>query len=202
MPIGIVEPTPCWGASAAWPGERSLASLREGRDMLERLQVADVAQVYGLCNGVAAALNDGGLERWISFWIDDAIQMPPGARIRIGKAQIRRAMQSLLSHFDLCRMIIHPEEVRILGDWAYVHGTYGFELVPRQGGETRRHAGGFLAILQKQVDGSWKIAVDCHNYGAPSEHGGGGARQVRPHKGIRGLSGAASTVSLKRKEGE
>jgi uncharacterized protein (TIGR02246 family) len=171
--IGIGEPTLWRRASAVWPSEGGLASLREGRDMLERMQVADVAQVYGLCNGVAAALNDGGLDRWISFWVDDAIQVPPGARIRVGKAQIRRAMQSLLGHFDPCGMDIHPEEVRILGDWAFVHGNYHFGMVPRQGGETKRYAGGFLAILQKQADGCWKIAVDCHNYGTLRESDSG-----------------------------
>ena len=138
-------------------------------DMMERVQVVDVARVYELWNEYADAANDGDLERWIALWIDDGIQMPPGAPRRVGKAEIRRGMQPL---FDLCgisKLIIHPEEVRILGDRAYSHGTYEFEMAPQAGGETKSCSGQFLDILEKQVDGSWKIAIDCFNYNTPGE---------------------------------
>ncbi|MCJ7550257.1 MAG: SgcJ/EcaC family oxidoreductase [Anaerolineae bacterium] len=136
--------------------------------MLERVQVADVAQIYQLWNEVAAAANAGDLERWISLWIDDAIQMPPGAPRRVGKAEIRRAMQLQFDHFDTRQMIIQPEEVRILGDRAYAHGTYEFEMAPKEGDKAKRYSGKFLDILAKQLDGSWKIAIDCRNHDTPS----------------------------------
>ena len=137
--------------------------------MQERVTVADVAQVYELWNEYAAAANQGDIERWISLWIDDGIQMLPGAPSRIGKVQIRRGMQRLFDSSDTRKMVIQPEEVRILGDWAYSHGTFEFEIAPKQGGESRSGYGKFLDILEKQVDGSWKIAIDCHNYSAPLE---------------------------------
>jgi uncharacterized protein (TIGR02246 family) len=136
--------------------------------MLERVQVAEVAQVYELWNEVAAATNEGDLERWIALWIDNAIQMPPGAPLRVGKEQIRREMQPLFDLFDTRNMIIQPEEIRILGDRAYSHGSYEFDLAPKDGGEPKRYSGKFLDILEKQVDGSWKIAIDCHNCNTPS----------------------------------
>jgi uncharacterized protein (TIGR02246 family) len=137
--------------------------------MLERVQVAEVAQVYELWNEIAAAANEGDLERWMALWNEDGIQMSPGAPPRVGKAEIRREMQLLFDLFDTRNMIIQPEEVRIMGDRAYSHGSYEFEMVPKDGGETRRYSGKFLDILEKQVDGSWKIAIDCHNYHTPSE---------------------------------
>jgi uncharacterized protein (TIGR02246 family) len=135
--------------------------------MQERVQVVDVAQVYDLWNEYAAAVNARDLDRWLALWVDDAIQMPPRAPCRAGKAEIRRGMQPL---FDLgvVKMIVQLEEVRILGDRAYTHGTCEFEMAPREGAETRRYSAKFLDILEKQVDGSWKIAIDCHNYDAPS----------------------------------
>jgi uncharacterized protein (TIGR02246 family) len=139
-----------------------------GRHMFERVQVADVAQVYELWNEYAAAVNDRDLERWLALWVDDAIQMPPSAPCRVGKAEIRRGMQPLF-YLDIIRVVIQPEEVRILGDQAYTHGAYHLEMVPRQGGEAKRHSGKFLDILEKQVDGSWRIAIDCHNHDAPTE---------------------------------
>jgi ketosteroid isomerase-like protein len=66
-------------------------------------------------------------------------------------------------------MVIHTEEIRILGDRAYSHGILEYEITPKEGGETRSHSVKFLDVLEKQVDGSWKIAIDCHNYDTPSE---------------------------------
>jgi hypothetical protein len=34
-------------------------------------------------------------------------------------------------------------------------------------GETKSYSGKFLDILEKQADGSWKIAIDCFNLDAP-----------------------------------
>ena len=130
---------------------------------MERNMVSDVAQVYELWNEYAAALHGDDLERWMSLWIDDGIQMPPDAPRRLGKEQIQRAMQPMFDLFDTSNMIIQIEEVRILYDRAYSHGTYTFEMTPKDGGETKSYAGKFLDILEKQADGSWKIAIDCHN---------------------------------------
>ena len=131
--------------------------------------VADVAQVYELWNEYAAAANERDIERWICLWIDDGIQMLPGTPNRIGKAQIRRGMQSLFDLFESRKMVIQPEEVRILGERADSHGTYELEMAHQDGGETRSYSGKFLDILEKQVDGSWKIAIDCHNCSTPLE---------------------------------
>ena len=137
--------------------------------MLERVQVVDVAQVYELWNEYAAAVNAGDLERWLALWIDDGIQMPPGAPCRIGKGEIRRGMQPLFDLFDTRKIVIEPQQVLILGERAYSHGTYELEMAHQDGGETRSYSGKFLDILEKQVDGSWKIAIDCHNCSTPSE---------------------------------
>lgn len=138
-------------------------------DMLERVQVADVAQIYHLWCEYAAAANEGDIGRWIALWIEDAIQLPPGSPRRVGKEQIRRRTQHLFEHLESHKMVIQPEEVRVLGDLAYAHGTYEFECVPKSGGEARQYRGKFLDILEKQIDGSWKIAIDCHNCDTLSE---------------------------------
>lgn len=136
-------------------------------EMFERAQVANVAQVYELAREVAAAFNDGDLDRWIALWMDDGIQMPPGAPRRAGKAAIQKAMRPQFDRFDIRDMAIQAEEIRILGEWAFAHGAFTFERTPKEGGETRRYAGSFLDVLARQVDGTWKIAIECFNYDAP-----------------------------------
>jgi ketosteroid isomerase-like protein len=64
-------------------------------------------------------------------------------------------------------MTINCEEVREVSDWGFSHGTYTFELTPKEEGEIIRGSGTFLTVLEKQDDGSWKIARDIFNYNAP-----------------------------------
>lgn len=137
--------------------------------MFQRVQVADVAQIYELWKRYADAASEGDTEGWMALWVEDAIQMPPGAPSRVGRAEIRRAMRPLFEGSRTRKVIIEPEEVRILGDLAYAHGTYALEMSPEPGGETEICIGKFLDILEKQADGSWKIAIDCHNCNSTPE---------------------------------
>jgi uncharacterized protein (TIGR02246 family) len=137
--------------------------------MTERMKNLDVALVYELWNEYAAAVNAGDLEGWLSLWIEDGIQIAPDAPLRIGKEQIREAMRATFELFDTRNMTIHLEEVRILSNWAYSYGTFAFERTTKGGGETTDYCGKFLDILMKGADGSWKIAVDCHNYDEPEK---------------------------------
>lgn len=131
---------------------------------MERDLVSDVARVYQLWNEYADAAHAGDLDRWMDLWIEDGIQMPPDVPRRVGKAVIKKEMKPSFALFDMTNMVIQTEEVRILGDLAYSHGTYTFDMTPKTGGETTHYSGKFLDILEKQVDGTWKIAIDCHNY--------------------------------------
>lgn len=136
---------------------------------MERTRNIDIAQIYELWNEYAAALLDGDPERWMSLWVDGGIQMRPDTPRCVGKQQIHKKMQPLFDLCDTSNMIIHAEEVRILGNWAYSYGTFKFEMTTKEGGKTTSYTGKFLDILEKQVDGSWKIAIDCHNYNEPYE---------------------------------
>jgi uncharacterized protein (TIGR02246 family) len=135
---------------------------------MERGLVIDVAKVYKLWDEYFDCQHSGDIERWISLWIEDGIQMPPDSPRRVGVVQIREAMQSRFDHFILSNTTINTEEVRILGNRAYSHGTFTYNITPKVGGETQFISGKFLEILVKQADGSWKIAIDCQNYNKPA----------------------------------
>jgi uncharacterized protein (TIGR02246 family) len=137
--------------------------------MTERTKNIDVALIYELWNEYAAAINAGDLEGWISLWSEEGLQMPPDAPRRVGKEKIQKEMALRFDQFNTSKMTIQPEEIHILGDRAYSYGTYEFEIVPKSGGKTKTYAGKFLDVLEKQLDGSWKIAIDCHSYNKPVE---------------------------------
>lgn len=64
-------------------------------------------------------------------------------------------------------MTVQVEEVQIMGNWAHSHGTFAFEMTPEAEEPSKSYRGKFLSILEKQVDGSWRIAIDCFNYDTP-----------------------------------
>lgn len=133
---------------------------------LERTEDSDVARIYDLWREYGAAATAGDLHRWIDLWIEDGIQMAPDAPARVGKEVIRAQMQPLFELFDT-RMAVYPDEVQVLGEQAYTHGSYEFVMAPMEGGDSTQVKGKFLTILRRQADGSWKIAVDCFNHDAP-----------------------------------
>jgi len=92
--------------------------------------------------------------------------MPPDTPARIGKEEIREKMKPLFDQF-IIKIPITSKEIRVAGDLAFSRGTYTLSTTPKAGGEATRVTGKYLTILERQADGSWKIARDCFNYNAP-----------------------------------
>jgi uncharacterized protein (TIGR02246 family) len=122
----------------------------------------DVAAVLEIWPQYCASLIDGDMDRWISLWTDDGVQMPPDTPAKKGMEQIRAANQPLL---DLYKwdIAVYPEETHVAGGWAFSRGNYTWAWTPKGEGEIMEGMGKFLTIFQRQDDGSWKIARDCFN---------------------------------------
>ncbi len=114
----------------------------------------------------ASSVATGDIDSWISLWIDDGIQKPPDAPPNIGKEKIRVFIKNFMDSVPVTKMVINSEEVREADDWGFSRGNYWFEMTSEEG-ETVKIEGKFLTILEKQEDGSWKIARDIFNFNAP-----------------------------------
>jgi uncharacterized protein (TIGR02246 family) len=114
----------------------------------------------------SVTINAGDFEGWISLWTNDGIQMPPDTPARIGKEQIRAGMKPAFDQFIL-KMVITNNEARVSGDLGFLRGTFTESMVPKAGGETEKYDGKYLSILERQADGSWKVARDCFNSNVP-----------------------------------
>ncbi len=123
---------------------------------------AELLKEYG------AAVTSGDRERWISLWTESGVQMAPDAPKRTSRDEIRAAMEPF---FDLYqhKMTVHPEDVRLVADWGFVRGEFTDEASSKVNEERARRTGKFLTIVEKQSDGTWKIACDCFNYNAPAQ---------------------------------
>lgn len=131
--------------------------------MMESQKVEVAAAVKDIYSEYAASLSSGDLDRWISLWTDDGVQMPPGFPSRTGKQRIRAAVEATLDQFTFDMEIPPSEEVRVAGDWAFARGDYSATLTPSQGDDAIDIDGKYLTIFQKQADGSWKIHRDVFN---------------------------------------
>lgn len=136
----------------------------------ERLEAKEIAQIYKLWNEYADAINARNTEQIISLWHKDGVQLPPDAPQNAGKEKIQELLQARFNKHH-STFSINPEVVRILGTQAYTYGSFTSSLTMKKGENkiTSLRKGKFLTVLWKQVDGSWKILVDCFNYNEPAE---------------------------------
>jgi len=123
-------------------------------------------EVQKIWKKYASAVVDGDSDRWITLWIDDGIQMPPGAPPNVGKEKIRIYIKNMMTSTPISEMVINSEEVRESGEWGFSRGNYWIIITPEEG-EKVKISGKFLTVFEKQIDGSWKIARDIFNYNAP-----------------------------------
>lgn len=126
----------------------------------ERLDAAEITQLYSLWNEYAEAINTNNVEQLILLWCNDGIHMPPDFPKCLGKAEIRKHIENQITK----GFSINLDVVHIIGDHAYSHGTFSSMLGLRKGSAVKRISGKFLSVLKKQDDGFWKILIDCFNY--------------------------------------
>jgi ketosteroid isomerase-like protein len=76
-------------------------------------------------------------------------------------------MKPAFDQFILKIAITSEMEAKVSGNLGFARCTYTLSMVPKAGGETIEYDGKALTILEKQADGSWKIARDCFNSNVP-----------------------------------
>jgi uncharacterized protein (TIGR02246 family) len=109
----------------------------------------------------ASAAKD--VEKAVSFYADDAVQMSPKGPAVRGKENIRKGWAGMLAmpgpglSFQTTSV-----EVARSGDLAYETGSYDFATTDKNG-KTNDEKGKYVVIWKKQADGSWKAAVDMDN---------------------------------------
>jgi uncharacterized protein (TIGR02246 family) len=116
-----------------------------------------------------AASRAGDLATVMSLMADDAIFLVPG-RKPFGKEEFAAASKAMKDVRVDGRSDI--EELRVLGDWAYLRSRLEVTVTP-PGGPALRRSGYTLTILRKTADGRWVLARDANLLTA--EPAGGGA---------------------------
>jgi uncharacterized protein (TIGR02246 family) len=131
-------------------------------------QEADVRSIRELERMAREAAETKDLDRYVSFYADDAVLFWPGAPMVTGRAAIREFMQFFLAmpafslSFETAKV-----EVSRAGDLAFSYGTNKVTLVDPNG-KRMKDRGKYLTVYRKQPDGTWKVVADIGNSDLPA----------------------------------
>jgi uncharacterized protein (TIGR02246 family) len=101
----------------------------------------------------------GDTDRVLSLMADDVVFLTPGQPPMRGKSAFA-AGQSALEDFEI-DATSEIQEIKVLGEWAYLWSTLSVVVTPRNGGAPVRRVGNTLSILQKR-GGAWVIVRDAN----------------------------------------
>ncbi len=130
---------------------------------------SDEQQIRDLIATWMSATRAGDIATVLSLMTEDVVFLVAGAP-PFGRQRFAAAMTPAVPAAPMPKFDGHSEiqEIRVVGDWAFVRTRLTVEVTPPGGGPPTKHAGHTLSVLQK-VDGRWLLARDA-NMLTPVEH--------------------------------
>ena len=112
---------------------------------------------------------DKDADRIASFWADDGSHFSPNMPALNGRAAVRTAFKEFLAD-PTVRVNAEATAVEVskAGDMAYVKGSYTAQYTDPGSKKLVLGKGKYVTVYQKQIDGSWKIAVNSDSADAPA----------------------------------
>ena len=104
------------------------------------------------------ASKEGDVATVLGLMADDVLFMVPGQK-PFGKDAFAAASRGMKDVAIDGKSDI--QEIRILGDWAYLR-NYLEVMVTPPGGQPVRRSGYTLSILRKEADGQWRLTRDAN----------------------------------------
>jgi ketosteroid isomerase-like protein len=108
------------------------------------------------------AAGEKGSQGYMSYYADDAVEVPNGGPLIQGKVEIAKGMGFLDDKNN--RLLWTPvgAELSASGDLGYTYGTFEFHSRDKDGKPTVDY-GKYTSIWKLQKDGSWKVVLDMGN---------------------------------------
>lgn len=108
-------------------------------------------------------------DRFVAFFAEHAIFLPPNLPAMTSKEAIQRWMSNLMATPGYA-LSWEPTKVGVSasGDLGYTTGVYQLKLTGPKGNPVSDH-GKYLTVWKKQHDGSWRAVADTFNSSLPPE---------------------------------
>ena len=132
-------------------GPRASASPKATAETLKQLE--------GEFMKAAAEKGSGG---YMSYYAEDAVEVPNGAPLITGKVNIAKTMGFLDDKNNHLTWAPVGADISSSGDLGYTYGTFEFRSKEKGGSEHVEH-GKYTSIWKLQKDGSWKVVLDMGN---------------------------------------
>ena len=100
----------------------------------------------------------------MSYFAEDAADLPNGGPIVTGKENIRQALGPWGPDVSLTWTPVKAE-MAASGDLGYTYGPFVFKANDKDGNSVTRN-GKYTTVWKKQKDGTWKVALDMGNSGS------------------------------------
>jgi len=108
------------------------------------------------------AAAEKGSQGYMSYYGDDAVELPNGAPILQGKENIAKTMNFLDNKDNHLTWTPVGADTSASGDLGYTYGNYEFRAKDKDGKPIVEH-GKYTSIWKKQKDGKWKVVLDMGN---------------------------------------
>jgi len=148
------NPTNHRGSSVSFAYASSGESTHDSADTLRQLE-----------SDFMKAAAEHGSHGYLSYYADDAVEVPNGAPIIQGKINIAKTMGFLDQKDNHLTWTPVGADISASGDLGYTYGTFEFHSKDKDGKDLVDH-GKYTSIWKKQKDGSWKVVLDMGN-GSP-----------------------------------
>jgi uncharacterized protein (TIGR02246 family) len=127
----------------------------------------DKAEINKTRNAYVSAWKAADADRMTGLYTADASVLYPNQPAVAGHDAILAYFKSFFAEFGQQDFELTSAEIEVADPWAFDRGTYRWRAVPRAGGDPIEDHGKYLVILQRQADGSWKVARDMDNSDRP-----------------------------------
>jgi len=110
------------------------------------------------------AAAEHGSQGYMSYYAEDAVELPNGVGAIQGKTNIAKTMGFLDQKDSHLTWTPVGADISASGDLGYTYGTFEFRSQDKDGnGVVER--GKYTSIWKKQKDGNWKVVLDMGNSG-------------------------------------
>jgi uncharacterized protein (TIGR02246 family) len=138
------------------------ARVEQQRLSLERAIEAEV-DIRAATVAWSKASQARDVEKAVSFYADDAIELVNKAPAAVGKENIRKVWREMLAEPGPGLTFSTTEvEVAHSGEMAWEHGIYDLATSDKTG-KVADEKGKYVVVWKKQFDGSWKVVADIDN---------------------------------------
>ena len=113
-------------------------------------------EIRRMASDYADAITAGDRKKFLGFFADDIVMMPPGQPSTRGRDGVAALTDLLFDQFTM-REQFEYDELSVAGDWATGRFSYSFSVTPTARGPTTTEIGKGMAWLRRTLAGSWQF---------------------------------------------